>query len=82
MMGSPSKPVKEVEHMRSENHALRIRTCMRACCMLFAGAICWQAVIGHSQTVSPAAGRWGQAAPLLEAVGEQAGSREIRGQFT
>ncbi len=58
--------------MRSENHPLRIRTCIWACCMLFAGVISWQAVTGQSQTVSPATDSWGKAAPLLEAVGEQA----------
>lgn len=58
--------------MRSENHAPYVRMCIRACCTLFAGAISWHPVIGYSQTVSPPADPWGQAAHLLEAVGEQA----------
>jgi len=58
--------------MRYESHPLRIRTFIRVCCMLFVGAISWQTVTSHSQTVSPAADLWGQATPLLEEVGEQA----------
>lgn len=58
--------------MRSENHPPRIRTCIRACCMLFAVVFSWQAITGQSQAVSPATDGWGKAAPLLEAVGEQA----------
>jgi len=58
--------------MRYETHAFRIGTFIRAYCMLFAGAISWQAVTAQSQTVSPAADSWGKGAPLLEVVGEQA----------
>ncbi len=58
--------------MRAKNHPLRIRTCILACGILFAGVISWQAVTAQSQTVSPVPDSWGKAAPLLEAVGEQA----------
>jgi N-acetylneuraminic acid mutarotase len=40
--------------------------------MLIAGVISWHAVTVQSQSISPAADSWGKAAPLLEAVGEQA----------
>ncbi len=72
MMRSPSKHIKQVEPMRSKNHPHRMRTYIWAFCMLFAGVISLQAVTGQSQTVSPATDGWGKAAPLLEAVGEQA----------
>lgn len=58
--------------MRSKTCTLRDRNCIRACTLL-AATISWYAITGNSQTApTTATDRWGQAAPMLEAISEQA----------
>lgn len=58
--------------MRSEICTLHRSIYIRACCTLLAGVIGWQSIVVHSQTTQTTKSPWGQAAPLLETLSEQA----------